>query len=763
MANYLNLLSDAILSIEDLNKKADRFYSFFSGKNSRARTYDFKTALETLKTSSFQEIKSRVILALDKLNYYSIHSYSADFSVNKIDEVSMSLLLQSGVENLSPCNIKGDGNCLFRAVSKALYDNEGYHQELRFRCILELCLNLENYLNPDNYSNNKFVELIATVNPSSSKAYATRDIFQNEIIRTSALHSYASSLNLFGLANALSINIYQIYPDRDFRDPNFKSLLTDQISPFMKPGLKNIFIMWTHFCDINLRSDWAPNHFTCCLESDIKKLNQIKRENISLDSVKDLQDENTGNKIKKNYKRILITSDTENEELDFSDSSKLSIVENKNENNFQKSSSLNIKEAISLIFKQNAVSYLPKSVTKNSDFVIDMTKFKHKNILSDDNGSYKHYASKTYLYEILKGEKDSLSISNIKKINSKDFVKKDKKCQIKVDKKNIYFIRKQFYQNNSCDSLKRYLFILYPLFNDKRKKCLLSYRNDNETQGTVIKIKAHGNSKKNPTPYLRSSASVIERTKDLVKQKGSIKKNYIKHVNETAGKLVVSSKPRNLKQHENHYFLEVSRKRERPLISNDEYLEIICKIKESNFIKTIHFDDSINIICFFDEQYQDILKFCTYEKSFSVLSFDTTFNLGNFYVSFLTYRNLTLLNEKKTHPVFIGPMSSNNNTPISDVTNSSSELKTRKVIEPRSWAKVRYFTKNSDNSFNCSLCFKVVKTYNNSSKMLIEHLKILHDVNKESLYEDPGSVKKRRLDFDDSSEDDDKIIETNVN
>ena len=52
-----------------------------------------------------------------------------------------------------------------------------------------------------------------------------------------------------------------------------------------------------------------------------------------------------------------------------------------------------------------------------------------------------------------------------------------------------------------------------------------------------------------------------------------------------------------------------------------------------------------------------MLNFCTVEEKFSILSFDTTFNLGKFYVSFVTYRNLTLLNkDKHQNPVFVGPL-----------------------------------------------------------------------------------------------------------
>lgn len=99
-------------------------------------------------------------------------------------------------------------------------------------------------------------------------------------------------------------------------------------------------------------------------------------------------------------------------------------------------------------------------------------------------------------------------------------------------------------------------------------------------------------------------------------------------------------------------------------------------------------------------------------------------------------------------------MSSNNKTPLNCVTNNADTTNGRKSIAPRSWAKIKYFTKQENNMYICNKCFKEVKTYNNSSKQLIDHLKDEHHITKDS---EPDvikeSAKKRRLDFDDDDED----------
>lgn len=53
-----------------------------------------------------------------------------------------------------------------------------------------------------------------------------------------------------------------------------------------------------------------------------------------------------------------------------------------------------------------------------------------------------------------------------------------------------------------------------------------------------------------------------------------------------------------------------------------------------------------------------MIRFGTNSECFSILNIDTTFDLGKFYVTIITYRNLSLClkDEPEVHPVFIGPV-----------------------------------------------------------------------------------------------------------
>ena len=62
-------------------------------------------------------------------------------------------------------------------------------------------------------------------------------------------------------------------------------------------------------------------------------------------------------------------------------------------------------------------------------------------------------------------------------------------------------------------------------------------------------------------------------------------------------------------------------------------------------------------VLFYDWQVDDLIRFCTNNQRFSVLTVDTTFNLGEFYVTPITYQHLMLENvHTGKHPTMLGPM-----------------------------------------------------------------------------------------------------------
>ncbi|GFN83179.1 hypothetical protein PoB_000968500 [Plakobranchus ocellatus] len=65
-------------------------------------------------------------------------------SASTVDDISVSIVKRYHpviLESHVPIEVCGDGNCLFRAVSKGLRNTEEHHMQIRLLTLLELILN----------------------------------------------------------------------------------------------------------------------------------------------------------------------------------------------------------------------------------------------------------------------------------------------------------------------------------------------------------------------------------------------------------------------------------------------------------------------------------------------------------------------------------------------------------------------------------------------------------------------------------------------
>ena len=115
----------------------------------------------------------------------------------------------------------------------------------------------------------------------------------------------------------------------------------------------------------------------------------------------------------------------------------------------------------------------------------------------------------------------------------------------------------------------------------------------------------------------------------------------------------VSDVPRNRKQVENAKY------KGREVRSQDELYDLTLKSKEEEetgkvYIRRLQVAPSPACVLASDRQVQDVKRFCANTtENFSVLSIDTTFNIGDFYATPTTYRHL-LLDDRRTEnpPLF---------------------------------------------------------------------------------------------------------------
>ena len=95
--------------------------------------------------------------------------------------------------------------------------------------------------------------------------------------------------------------------------------------------------------------------------------------------------------------------------------------------------------------------------------------------------------------------------------------------------------------------------------------------------------------------------------------------------------------------------------------SSDELAVVMQKayLEDSNqrFIREVKTLHEPGIVVAVDHQLDDLVRFCTNENNFGILTVDPTFSLGAFDVTVITYRHLMLeCRRTNNHPTFIGPV-----------------------------------------------------------------------------------------------------------
>lgn len=174
-------------------------------------------------------------------------------------------------------------------------------------------------------------------------------------------------------------------------------------------------------------------------------------------------------------------------------------------------------------------------------------------------------------------------------------------------------------------------------------------------------IKAHGNSKQG-RPYYRTSPSTMTMIKEESKVSGP--KDTIATVYDSQDGMVHAKSrgelPRNRMQVSNakrNNFTSLS------LCSNKSLKDPLfvvmeqCKLQDDKFVRTVTVCPEPMCLLASDQQLDDLVRFCTDSKQFSVISIDPNISMGDFSVTCITYRNL-LVKDTRTGqlPIMLGPV-----------------------------------------------------------------------------------------------------------
>ena len=93
--------------------------------------------------------------------------------------------------------------------------------------------------------------------------------------------------------------------------------------------------------------------------------------------------------------------------------------------------------------------------------------------------------------------------------------------------------------------------------------------------------------------------------------------------------------------------------------SKDELAELIekCKASKGEFVHALQVRPSVRAVLASKSQLEDLVKFCCNPEEFSVFSVDVTYDIGDFFVTTTTYKQL-MLGDRETgsSPTFPGPL-----------------------------------------------------------------------------------------------------------
>lgn len=298
------------------------------------------------------------------------------------------------------------------------------------------------------------------------------------------------------------------------------------------------------------------------------------------------------------------------------------------------------KEAIKVIARnlpeKNIARNVPLGINKNVSFVYSEKEIGHwKNSLCDNMGRWNQMGTETIFFnEHVDGEIDIIGNKNISPLSKKCVRRKYQNASYLPLHRVVITIQNDTDDNSSINDL---FFVQY-YFDGEEKDIIVS---------------PHGNQKHEEYPYHRTRETVKKRIKECVANDGKPKDVFHTIIEEQGGIEKVQNGnflPRNRQQIKNIKHLNKPQKTD-PLVECADLSK-----RDSSFLKSVTAAPEFSVFMCTDRQLSDIEKFCTSNKNFSVLGIDTTFNIGNYFVTILTYRHLMLNTAQHAEPVMIGPI-----------------------------------------------------------------------------------------------------------
>lgn len=193
-------------------------------------------------------------------------------------------------QNLYPVNIEGDGNCLFRSFSLAVFGTESYHLEMRTRAIVELICHSYHYLSNQamfHADNNQLIFWLSHYSSTTDTSFLDMSDLQNVlqvlkavIIESLSPNSGVGMWHLAALGSVLHKTVLSIYPAEAVGIAT-TSMVRQVLNRLVYPRIVGLCantdfipIMWTSMHPPGTAL-WRPNHFVLCIKEPRTQPEQI--------------------------------------------------------------------------------------------------------------------------------------------------------------------------------------------------------------------------------------------------------------------------------------------------------------------------------------------------------------------------------------------------------------------------------------------------------------------------------------------------------
>ena len=149
-----------------------------------------------------------------------------------------------------PASVLGDGNCMYRAFSRAMSGSEHHHAFLRLKTSLELILNRQYY----DHKSKAYKDLICDNRVIISD-------YEKLVSDSIVIGSYSELAHIYALSASLGKPLRSYFPPQICSEFLSEPFTRKVLGRKVKDNIPVATVMWTQMHTPRTARDFSPNHF----------------------------------------------------------------------------------------------------------------------------------------------------------------------------------------------------------------------------------------------------------------------------------------------------------------------------------------------------------------------------------------------------------------------------------------------------------------------------------------------------------------------